>query len=168
MTLSDTGSLPPEGGSLSAALATLQAPGLVSVSALTAATSGAGSLAKSAASVTHLSVLPGTAAALTASLVQAQTQAACDDSGQAAATGSTQIVNLTLGDHPILVTGAPNQTVALLGGAITLIINEQVAGVPDGSTAITVNALHLKVAGRADVIVASASSGITCAPIVLT
>ena len=72
----------------------------------------------------------------------------------AAPAGASSIEGLSLGGIPIDVTGAPNQTIAIVGGR--LIINEHQAS-PSG---LTVNALHLIVDGVADVVVASASAGI--------
>jgi hypothetical protein len=54
---------------------------------------------------------------------------------------------------PVVVTGEPNQTVALPNGR--LIINEQVST----ATSITVNALHLVLDGGVEVFVASARAG---------
>lgn len=71
----------------------------------------------------------------------------------AAGTGSAAIVNLIIGGVPIAATGAPNQTIAILGGQV--VINEVVQSSPTG---IVVNALHIRVPGVADVIIGSASA----------
>jgi hypothetical protein len=68
--------------------------------------------------------------------------------------GSSIISNLTIGGVPIEVTGEPNQTVAIPGGQV--VINEQTVSA-DGST---VNALHARVSGVVDVVIASATAGI--------
>jgi hypothetical protein len=64
------------------------------------------------------------------------------------------ISNLRIGGMPIEVTGEPNQTVAIPGGQV--VINEQTVSA-DG---VTVNALHARVSGVSDVVIASATAGI--------
>jgi hypothetical protein len=64
------------------------------------------------------------------------------------------IDNLAIGGVPIAVTGEPNQTIAIPGGQV--VINEQTVSA-DGTT---VNALHARVSGVADVVIASATAGI--------
>jgi hypothetical protein len=63
---------------------------------------------------------------------------------------------------PIIVSGAPNQVVPLLVGS--LIINEQVSSVSNSpgmmSADMLVNALHLKVADLADVVISSSRAGV--------
>jgi len=60
------------------------------------------------------------------------------------------------GRVPIAVTGDPNQTVAIPGGQI--VINEQTIS---STGQAVVNALHVTVTGIADVVLASASAGIS-------
>jgi len=74
----------------------------------------------------------------------------------AAGSGSSTISNLAINGVPINVTGAPNQTVAIPGGLVT--INEQ--SISSTGTAV-VNAVHVAVAGVADVVIASATAGIS-------
>jgi hypothetical protein len=74
----------------------------------------------------------------------------------AAGSGSSTISNLAINGVPIDVTGAPNQTVAIPGGLVT--INEQ--SISSTGTAV-VNAVHVAVAGVADVVIASATAGIS-------
>ena len=73
----------------------------------------------------------------------------------AAGTGTTTIDNLLVNGVPVAITGTPNQVVAIPGGQ--LIINEQT--ISSTGTAV-VNALHVTVAGVADVVIASATAGI--------
>jgi hypothetical protein len=73
----------------------------------------------------------------------------------AAGTGTTTISNLLVNGIPIAVTGAPNQIVGIPGGKV--VINEQT--ISSTGTAV-VNALHVTVAGVADVVIASATAGI--------
>jgi len=56
----------------------------------------------------------------------------------------------------IPVTGAPNQAIWIPGGVVT--INEQ--NISSTGTAV-VNALHVAVTGVADVVIASATAGIS-------
>ena len=74
----------------------------------------------------------------------------------AAGSGSTEIDGLTIGGVPVAVTGAPNQTIAIPGGQ--LVINEQTVS---STGTLVVNALHMTVNGIADVVVASATAGIS-------
>ena len=74
----------------------------------------------------------------------------------AAGSGSSAFNNLVVNGVPINVTGAPNQIVPVPGGIVT--INEQTIS-PTG--AAVVNALHVAVTGVADLVVASASAGIS-------
>jgi hypothetical protein len=71
----------------------------------------------------------------------------------AAGTGSAEIDNLSINGVPILVTGDPNQTISLPGGAVVL-YEQQILS--DGT--IVVNALHATIGG-ADVMVGSAMAG---------
>jgi hypothetical protein len=74
----------------------------------------------------------------------------------AAGSGSSTISNLAVNGVPINITGAPNQTVAIPGGLVT--INEQSIS---STGAAVVNAVHVTVAGVADVVIASATAGIS-------
>jgi len=89
---------------------------------------------------------------ITADLVMAQASQALG----AAGSGSSTISNLAIGGVPVSVTGAPNQTVAIPGGLVT--INEQTIS---STGAAVVNAVHVTVAGVADVVIASATAGIS-------
>jgi len=167
MFISDTGELPPSGGARHDALldtrdlnlATLDS--VLTAEVLAASTSGASGKAQSSASLANVVVLPGSAAQVTASLVRAETQATCGG-----VSGGSEIADLTFGGQAITVTGQPNQTVTLPGGA-TLIINEQRTASAGTSRQIEVNALHLIVPGPiglgvTEVILASAESDINC------
>ena len=95
---------------------------------------------------------------ISAGLLQARAAAVCGDGG-ATATGSSDIAALSVNGQTVTVSGEPNQRVPLLVGEV--IINEQTS---NGAGDITVNALHIKVPGAADVIVSSAHADITCQP----
>jgi hypothetical protein len=163
MFISDTGQLSPSGGARSDALLDTRDLGLTTLNSvltaevLAASTSGASGKADSSASLANVVVLPGNAAQVTASFVQAESHATCSG-----VSGSSQLAGLTFGGTAIMVTGEPNQTVTLPGGA-TLIINEQTPTSNGTSRQIQVNALHLTVPGVAEVILSSAESDINCA-----
>jgi hypothetical protein len=70
--------------------------------------------------------------------------------------GSSTLTNLLINGTPITVSGDPNQAIPVPGGQV--IINEQTIS---STGAATVNALHVVVAGVADVAVASATAGIS-------
>ncbi len=104
-TVSDTGELPPSGGFQSADFATVGAPGVLNASLLVASTSGANGVARSRASLVDLVVLPGNAAQVTASFVQAESEATCNG-----VRGSTEVANATFGGQAIAVDPfAPNR-----------------------------------------------------------
>ncbi len=154
--VADTGALPSNGGWSGATLEGTAVPGVLNAETLVAATSGgvtdaAVNAANSLTSLANVVVLPGQAAQITASFVQAQA-----DVTDLGASGGSQINDLMFGGIPVQVTGLPNQTVSLpLVG--TLIINEQTAT----AQGIIVNALHLILAAGGEIIVSSASSSIT-------
>ena len=153
--IADTGALPTGGGWSGAALDGSTLSDVLSAETLVAATSGGvtdtgGNVANSSASLGNVTLLPGQAAAVTASFVQSQTDLTALGAG-----GGSQINDLTFGGVPVTVTGLANQTVALPGVA-TLIINEQTAT----AQGLVVNALHLILATGGEIILSGASSSI--------
>jgi hypothetical protein len=74
----------------------------------------------------------------------------------AAGSGNSFIQNLAINGVPITITGEPNQTMPIAGGQ--MVINEQTVS-PTG--AFTVNAIHVTVIGMADVLIASATAGVS-------
>ncbi len=74
----------------------------------------------------------------------------------AAGSGSSYITNLAIDGVPVSITGAPNQTIGIPGGQLT--INEQTIS-SIGSAVI--NVVHVVVNGVADVVLASATAGIS-------
>ena len=152
---SDTGNLPASGGSLSATLLTIALGTTLSSQTISASTSGSAGVATSTAHQEHVVAFTGQPAQLTADVVEAHSQATCAD-----ISGSSTITNLVFGGTPVVVTGAPNQTVSL-GVLATLVINEQL--VAPGSLDITVNALHLTLGTGEQVILSSAHSDVNCA-----
>jgi hypothetical protein len=155
LALSDTGPLPASGGNLKTSLASVNVLGLVSADVLSSATSGSGSSSQSQSAVADLSLLGGLVAA---DLVKSNSSATCSG-GQAAVTGSSELVGLVVAGSPVLVVN-PNVAISLPGG-ISVIVNEQTSS-PGGNTGtMTVNALHVT-GPSIDIVVASAQSGITC------
>lgn len=154
LTFSDTGPLPAGGGELNATLLSILLANTLSSQTVTAHTEGASGVASSSAHVEQLVALPGSAAELTAEVVDAHSQATC-----AGVSGSSLIVGLVFGGTPIVVSGQPNQTVSIPGVA-TLVIHEQIVE-PNGLS-ITVNALHLTTILGTQVIVSSAHSDVAC------
>lgn len=74
----------------------------------------------------------------------------------ASGSGAVFVDNLAINGVPVAVTGDPNQTVAIPGGQ--MVINEQTIS-PNGTA--VVNAIHFTVTGVADVVIASATAGIS-------
>jgi|SRR5689334_22987690 hypothetical protein len=70
--------------------------------------------------------------------------------------GTSTITNLAINGVPVSITGAPNQTIGIPGGQITL--NEQTIS---STGSVVVNAIHVVVNGVADVVLASATAGIS-------
>jgi hypothetical protein len=71
-----------------------------------------------------------------------------------AGAGKTNIDGLSINGLPVIVTGLPNQTIAIPGGSV--VINEQ----STSPAATVVNALHIAVTRVADVVIASATAGV--------
>jgi hypothetical protein len=154
LVFADTGDLPPQGGSLSATLLTIQLQNTLSSHTITASTSGGSGVANSSASQENVVAFPGQPAQVTASVVRADSHADCSG-----ASGSSVVTDLTFGGSSVTVTGQPNQTVVIANVA-TLIINEQIT-VPN-SIDITVNALHLILGTGEEVILSTAHSDVVC------
>jgi hypothetical protein len=156
--LVDTGPLPSEGGSLSNSAASATVTGLVSAGVINVSTTGAGNTSQSSASVANVSltVLSNT---ITADVLASNATAGCN--GTSSCSGSSTITNLVVNGTPVTATGAPNQTITLLGGVV-LIINEQTTSGGIGSCVVTVNALHLIAPLGTEVIVASSHADVSC------
>ena len=162
-TLSDTGELPPSGGLLTNQLETVSIPGVLSATLMPTMTSGANGVARSEASLAALAVLPGNPAAVTASFVQAESEATCNG-----VRGVTEVADVTFAGQAITVDPfAPNQTFDIPGVA-KLVINEQKTSTGGGTQDITVNAIHLTVTAdsvvTAEVILSSAHSDVQGCP----
>jgi hypothetical protein len=170
--LADTGPLPEEGGAQEATLLEYPVAGLpdplngaLHAQVLHASTVAQGKQSESEASVANLDLsLSGNA--ISADFLMARARAECQG-GSASVSGSSQIAALTVNGQNVVVSGQPNQTVAV--GPVTVVINEQQAFVDGDFGDITVNALHVTVrdpltgAVLADVVISSAHADIMCA-----
>ncbi len=148
--LSDTGTLAGSTVAREASQVTGSIPSLLGAEVLSASTIAWPNEVATQASLANLNLgLAGIGITADSVLAQASQVAG------AAGTGTTTIDNLLVNGVPVAITGAPNQIVAIPGGQ--LIINEQT--ISSTGTAV-VNALHVTVAGVADVVIASATAGI--------
>ena len=149
--LGGTGTLSGVNDARDASMTAGSIPSILTGETLSAATIGWPDQVYSTASLTNLSMAVA-GIAITADSVMAQASQIAGSAG----TGSSSFSNLAIAGVPINVTGAPNQVVAIPGGAVT--INEQTIS---STGAAVVNALHVTVAGVADLVVASATAGIS-------
>jgi len=147
-TLASTGTLSGPTDARQASQLMGSVPALLSAETLHATAIGLSDRVASQASLGNL-VLGIGATSIGADAVLAQAEAAAGS-----ATGSSVLGNLTLDGVPVDVSGAPNQTISVLGGR--LVINEQTAT----AGGIVVNALHLVVDGVADVVLGSATAAV--------
>ena len=147
-TLASTGTLSGPTDARQASQLMGSVPALLSAETLHATAIGLSDRVASQASLGNL-VLGIGATSISADAVLAQAEAAAGS-----ATGSSVLGNLTLDGVPVDVSGAPNQTISVLGGR--LVINEQTAT----AGGIVVNALHLVVDGVADVVLGSATAAV--------
>lgn len=157
--VSDTGPLPATGGALSTELASLTVTGIANLQLLAASTEGQSGETNSQASIASAWIR---AAGITieASLITANAGASCTGNG-VSTSGNSQIASLRVNGLSVKVTGEPNQTIPLLVGS--LVINEQISSETGDSASMTVNALHLRVLGLADVILSGTEAGVECA-----
>ncbi|MFY3741380.1 MAG: hypothetical protein HMLIMOIP_001835 [Candidatus Nitrosomirales archaeon] len=157
--IADTGELAPEGGAIDATVLKVDHD-LVQAQVLLSVTMGFDQQARSKAATAEVTLLPKTTTKITADFVRARSTATCSG-----VSGMSEIVNLTVAEESIFVSGEPNQKVSI-SGVGTLIINEQIDSSKDRTNEITVNALHLKLETvgmiTGDVIISSARSDITC------
>ena len=165
VTLSDTGPLPSNGGSLSHQLLSAEVPGVLNAGLLTESTTGGSNRASSQSSVADVN-LKVAGIGISASLLTSNATAQACGGGTPSSAGGSTIVNLVVNGQSITVTGEPNQRVPLIVG--TLIINEQISALASsscgGSANMRVNALHLTVLGIADVVISSSQAGVSCVP----
>ena len=149
-TLSGTGPLG-SNDALDASSLTAGLPSALSAETLSATAISWADEVDSAASLGNLSMTVA-GITVTADFVMAQATQVLGAPGS----GGSTLANLSINGTPIAVSGDPNQAIPVPGGQV--IINEQT--ISSTGTA-TVNALHVVVAGVADVAIASATAGIS-------
>ncbi len=158
--LSDTGPLPSSGGALSASQASATIPGLLTAGVLTANATGTGNQSHADASVANLALtIAGNT--ITAAVLTSEATTTCGPGGPAI-TGGSQVLNLVVNGTPIVVSGAPNQTITLPAGTGQIVINEQRSSVGANAAELTVNARHVTVTGIADVVIAHSHADVVC------
>lgn len=149
-TLSNTGTLGGTSDARDASQLTGSVPSLLNAEVLHAVTIGWPDEVDSEAALGNLN-LTVAGVGITADSAMARASSVLGGAGS----GSSTIGGLSINGTPVNVTGDPNQTVAIPGGQ--MVINEQRVS-PSG---ITVNALHVIVNGVADVVIATATAGIS-------
>jgi len=166
--LADTGAIAPAGEARDATVFVYPinnvfdpTNGALTAEALHATVVAGGNNSSAEASVAEFA-LRAAGLSIAADFLMANASATCNGS-TASITGSSEIAHLTLNGQSIVVTGAVNQTIPLVGLG-RVVINEQQAGSASASDGdITVNALHVVLAGGTDLVVASAHADIACA-----
>ena len=149
--LGSTGTLSGVNDARDASMTAGSLPSILTGETLSAATIAWPNQVYSTACLTNLNMtLAGVG--ITADSVMAQASQIAGSAGS----GSSSFSNLSIAGVPINVTGAPNQVVAIPGGIVT--INEQTIS---STGAVVVNALHVAVVGVANLVVASATAGIS-------
>lgn len=156
-TFSDTGPLPSQGGEIDSSAINMQTS-VAQLDGLLSVTMGFDGIAQSQSATSDVVLLPGTSNQITADFIRSDSSATCSG-----VTGNSEISNLKLAGQQINVTGAVNQTISL-PGVLTLTLNEQISS----SNKITVNAIDLKLASGGQILVSSASSGITCGTTIIS
>lgn len=150
-TLADTGTLAGSTDARDASQLAGSVPSLLNAEVLQADTIGLPGEVDSEASLANLNLT-------VAGIPVSADYVGCDAIASTVSAGyaSCEIDNLTVASVPVAITGDPNQTVAIPGGQ--LVINEQSTSSTGCTTA---NALHFTVYGVADVVVASATAGVS-------
>src|SRR5919106_4584198 len=147
--LASTGTLTSSSDAREASASSGNVSGLLTGETLHASTIGWPDQVASEASLAGLSLGVGTTR-IGADFVMARALALLGSGGA----GTSNIDNLSINGSPVAVSGAPNQTIPILGGL--LVINEQ----QTSAAGTVVNALHVVVPGVADVVVGSATAAI--------
>jgi hypothetical protein len=154
--LADTGPLPSSGGTRDGSALSGTVPDSLTADTLHASTIGQGDRVRSEASLEVIAVTAG-ANSIAADLAMSRTMAV-SHANSASVSGVSHISNLVVNGLPIVVTGQPNQVVALVNGQ--LLINEQSSSVSGDTGSTTVNALHLTINGGADITLGSSRAGV--------
>ncbi len=151
----DTGDLPSGGGHLDATFVQVDTS-LAKADVFLSDTMGFGSVAQSDSAVATVDLLAGTPNEVTAEFVRSESVARCQG-----VSGLSELVELRAAGKDIAVGTAPNKVVSV-PGVLTLVINEQIDRSHDGTSDITVNALHLTLVTGEEIIVSHAHSDIRC------
>jgi len=158
--VADTGSIAASGDALQASADTTSVAGILTAEALHAAAVAPGPQTESDSEASLAAInLTTLGASITADLALTRTTATCN-AGVPSLGGSTEIDNLSINGLSVVVTGAPNQTIFLPNGQV--VINEQTQTQGLSGATIGVNGMHITINGIADVVIASANSGIGC------
>ncbi|OFV94298.1 MAG: hypothetical protein A3F68_08855 [Acidobacteria bacterium RIFCSPLOWO2_12_FULL_54_10] len=154
--LSDSGPLPRSGGNQEASSLKATVPGLLTADVLRAAAVGENEGTHSEASVTNFCItVEGNTIASNYLVARA---AAVGGAGDPVISGGSEIVGLIINGETVVVSGEPNQSLALPNGHVVL--NEQQGSVADNAGDITVNALHVVIKETADLLISSAHASI--------
>src|SRR5438270_13348210 len=157
ITLVDTGTIAPEGGTIEKHLLCYPAGpncavsvpdatgGALSVAVLNATVVAEGNKSSARASVADVAV-DAAGQHVRATFIQARAGARCSN-GQAAVDATSEIAELVVNGQTIAVTGEMNQTVGLPNGLGAVVINEQVPTMQGSKGDVTVSALHIKIPG---------------------
>lgn len=176
VTVADTGSVSPDGGTLETHLlcypaganCTVSVPdltnGALGVDVLNATVVAQGNKSAARASVADLT-LNAAGQTISASFLQAQAAAQCNN-GQASVRANSEIAQLVINGQEITVAGDVNETVPLPAGGV-VIVNEQVGSANAGKGGVTVSALHIKIPAvipgtDTDLLIAQAHADIEC------
>ncbi len=151
-TWSDTGELPPEGGSQEISALSFSEPGLIAGDVGHAFTIGQADRTRSEASVGEI-VIDAGGVPIEAGFVMARALAVFQPDGTTGLSGGSEIGGLVVAGVPVILTGEPNQVVGLPNGQ--LVIDERI----ETATSITVNALRIRLLGGSELIVSSARAG---------
>ena len=167
--LADTGALPTAGGSLEANESNytlLGADGVtvaLGVEFAHATTVGTGAETTVDSSLTGFQVFfanhAGDLIAITADYIAASASASIAPNGTASAMGTVSVSNLRINGEPVVVTGEPNQTVAIPDGRI--VFNEQLVVTTNGQADITLVAMHVYICDCMNGAFGSVYAGIT-------
>jgi hypothetical protein len=149
--LSSTGTLAGTNDARDAFQTVGSVPALLSAEVLSASTFSYLNEVDSQASLTNLGItLPGVT--ILADSVVAQASQIAGSAG----TATTTIGTLSINGIPVVLSGLPNQSIPIPGGQI--VVNEQTIS---STGSAVVNALHVTVNGVADLVIASATAGIS-------
>lgn len=150
----DTGELPSPGGVLVADFTPVDTD-VADATAFLSYTRGFDDAGVTEVVASDVVLLAGTPFEVTASLLYARSAAVCDG-----VSGTSEIIDLTLGGVPFEVSGRPNQ-VYEVPGVFLMVVNEQVDSSFGDTREITVNAIRVWLTGT-EVIVSGTRSAVTC------